>query len=157
MKKSSCLNQERNLHRPNTVYKRKQFKTALNTYVCGFWCERQQEMDFSLEEVLLWTRILDRSEGLKLKCLNAFVSYKHTAFHFTWHSLMEWCGLLWCFYQLFGLSFWRHPFTAEHPWVSKWCNATFLQIWWWNKLSLHLEWLGEFIFSKCKFLGELLL
>ncbi len=22
------------------------------------------------------------------------------------------CGLLWCFYQLFGLSFWRHPFTS---------------------------------------------
>ncbi len=21
-------------------------------------------------------------------------------------------GLLWCFYQLFRLSFWRHPFTA---------------------------------------------
>ncbi len=31
------------------------------------------------------------------------------------------------FYQLFGLSFWRHPFTAEDPLVSKWCNATFLQ------------------------------
>ncbi len=30
------------------------------------------------------------------------------------------CGLLWCFYQLFGLSFWRHPFTAEDPLVSKW-------------------------------------
>ncbi len=28
---------------------------------------------------------------------------------------LEWCGLLWCFNQLFGLSFWRHPFTAEHP------------------------------------------
>ncbi len=26
---------------------------------------------------------------------------------------LEWCGLLWCFYQLFGLSFWRHPFTAH--------------------------------------------
>ncbi len=38
------------------------------------------------------------------------------------------CGLLWCFYQLFWLSFWRHPFTAEDPLVSKWCNATFLQI-----------------------------
>ncbi len=38
------------------------------------------------------------------------------------------CGLLWCFYQLFRVSFWRHPFTAEHPLVSKWCNATFLQI-----------------------------
>ncbi len=22
---------------------------------------------------------------------------------------LESCGLLWCFYQLFGLSFWRHP------------------------------------------------
>ncbi len=38
------------------------------------------------------------------------------------------CGLLWCFYQLFGLSFWRHPFTAEDPLVSNWHNATFLQI-----------------------------
>ncbi len=28
------------------------------------------------------------------------------------------CGLLRCFYQLFGLSFWRHPFTAEHPLLS---------------------------------------
>ncbi len=30
------------------------------------------------------------------------------------------------FYQLFELSFWRHPFTAEDTLVSKWCN--FLQI-----------------------------
>ncbi len=36
--------------------------------------------------------------------------------------------LLWSFYQLFGLSFWRHPFTAEDPLLSKWCNVTFLQI-----------------------------
>ncbi len=28
---------------------------------------------------------------------------------------LEWCGLLWWFFQLFWLSFWRHPFTAEHP------------------------------------------
>ncbi len=38
------------------------------------------------------------------------------------------CALLWCFYELFGLSFWRHPFTAEDPLLSKWCNAEFLQI-----------------------------
>ncbi len=31
-------------------------------------------------------------------------------------------GLLWCFYQLLGLSYWRHPFTAVDPLVSKWCN-----------------------------------
>ncbi len=30
----------------------------------------------------------------------------------------ELCGLLWFFYQLFGLSFWRHPFTLEDPLVS---------------------------------------
>ncbi len=41
---------------------------------------------------------------------------------------LAWCGLLWCFYQLFGLSFWRHPFTAEDPLVCRWCNATFLHI-----------------------------
>ncbi len=35
---------------------------------------------------------------------------------------LELCGLL------FGLVFWRHPFTAEDPLVSKWFNAQFLQI-----------------------------
>ncbi len=40
------------------------------------------------------------------------------------------CGLLWCFYQMFGLLFWRHPFTAEHPLLRHWCSDTFLQIWW---------------------------
>ncbi len=54
------------------------------------------------------------------------VSCKHVAFGFT--GLMEWCGLLWCPNQLFGLSFWRHPFTAEDPMLSKWWNATFLKI-----------------------------
>ncbi len=31
------------------------------------------------------------------------------------------CGLLGCFYQLFGLSFWRHPFTTEHPLLMQCC------------------------------------
>ncbi len=26
-------------------------------------------------------------------------------------------------HQLFELAFWRHPFIAEDPLVSKWCNA----------------------------------
>ncbi len=47
-----------------------------------------------------------------------------------WWTGVVWitCGLLCCFYQLFRLSFWRHPFTAEDPMVSKWCDAKFLQI-----------------------------
>ncbi len=46
---------------------------------------------------------------------------------------MEWCELLWCFISCLA-SFWRHPFTAEHPLLSKWWNATFLPIWWRSKL-----------------------
>ncbi len=45
---------------------------------------------------------------------------------------LEWCGVLVgyrdVFNQLFGLSFWRHPFTAEDPLLGKWCNASLLQI-----------------------------
>ncbi len=47
-----------------------------------------------------------------------------------WWTGVVWitCGLLWCFYQLFGLLFWRHPFTAEDPLLSKWWSDEFLQI-----------------------------
>ncbi len=59
-----------------------------------------------------------------------------------WWTGVVWItsGLLWCFYQMFGLSFWRHPFTAEDPLLSKWWNATFLQIWWRNKLTSWMAW-----------------
>ncbi len=72
------------------------------------------------------------------KHLNSgFVSY---TLHKTLTDGLEWCGLLWCFYQQFGLSFWRHPFTAEDPLLSKWWNATFLQIWWKKQTHLYLGW-----------------
>ncbi len=66
-----------------------------------------------------------------------------------WWTGVVWitCGLLWCFYQLFGLSFWRHPFTEEHPLLRQWCNATFLQIWWRNKLIYILDGLRVSTFS----------
>ncbi len=43
-------------------------------------------------------------------------------------SRLDYMWIIMIFYQLFGLSFWRHPFTAEDPFVSKRCNATFLQL-----------------------------
>ncbi len=54
-----------------------------------------------------------------------------------------------CFLQInsFVLSFWRHPFTAEDPLASKWCNAKFLQIWWRNKLIYILDGLRVRTFS----------
>ncbi len=93
-----------------------------------------------------------------LKCLDGFVSCKHATLalkYINWWTGVVWitCGLLWCFYQLFGLSFWRHPFTAEHPLVSKWCNATFSPIWWRNKLIYILDDLRVSTFSAKKKLG----
>ncbi len=48
-------------------------------------------------------------------------------FYFTGCSHAVTCGLLWCFYKIFVLSFWRHPFTTLDTLVSR-CNAKFLQI-----------------------------
>ncbi len=65
------------------------------------------------------------------------------------------CGLLWGFYQLFGLSFWRHPFTAEDPLLSKWCNATFIYDTNHKKIISILDGLSKYIFSKSSFFGEI--
>ncbi len=39
-----------------------------------------------------------------------------------------WTEVVCIIVMFYRLSFWRHPFTAEHPLVSEWCNATFLQM-----------------------------
>ncbi len=92
MKKSSRLNQERNMHRSSIIYKWKQSKTVLNKYVCGFWCERTVDGLFHWGEHYygLWTGISARNDNLKVKCLDGFVSYKCAAFHFIRCYLMDW-------------------------------------------------------------------
>ncbi len=70
------------------------------------------------------------------------------------------CGLLWFFFYQFGLSFWRHPFNAEDPLVSKWCNAKFLQIqqkkkissaFWicWGWVHFELKWIVQQKWTCC--------
>ncbi len=59
---------------------------------------------------------------------------------------MDWCGVDYCDVFI-RLSFWRHPFTAEHPLLRHWCSDTFLQIWWRNKLILILNGLRMSTFS----------
>ncbi len=75
------------------------------------------KQEFEVKNVLMMDLFLKNMQLFTLQDVN-------------WWTGVVWitCGLLWCFYQLFGLSFWRHPFTADDPLVSKWCNATFLQI-----------------------------
>ncbi len=80
---------------------------------------------------------------------------------FSLHDINWWTEVVWItvmFYQLFGLSFWRHPFTAEDPLVSKWCNAKFLQICSDEETNSSTSWMAwKWVeFSKYSFLGELL-
>ncbi len=89
--------------------------------------------------------IMDSYFSLKQHLNNRFDSYKHSAFCFSNHKLMDWNGLLWCF-QLFGLSFWWHPFTVEDPLVNKWLCSTFSAIF----LYLDILPLQMFILKKKK-------
>ncbi len=72
---------------------------------------------------------------------------------FSLQDVNWWTGVVWisycAFYQLFGLSFWRHPFTAEVPLVSKWCNAKFPKI-----CSLMAKWKYLVFQSRSKFLSR---
>ncbi len=74
---------------------------------------------------------------------------------------LESCGLLGIievYLQLFGLSFWRHPFTLEDPLVSMWCNAKFLQISADEETNSSISWMACGInFKQIEFLGELFL
>ncbi len=115
-------------------------------------------MDYGL---VFWTE----GDNLKWKYLNddSFLKYKLDLFttqDINWWTEEVWVtyGLLWCFYQLFGLSFWRHPFTAEDPFVSKWCNATVLQSVPMKKQNSSTSWMpwGWVHFQKISVLCELL-
>ncbi len=109
---------------------KKQYKIDLNNDVGGFWCEKKRECTFHWRKCYcgLWTRIFAINKSFKLKRLNdgsVSTNICSFLFHKTWVDDYFWItsGLLWCLYQRLGLSFWRHPFTAEDSFVSKWCNA----------------------------------
>ncbi len=105
--------------------------TCKRFLICADFSPDSDQTTFHLRKRYgLWTRILFKNILMMFFVLQtrSFCLLKMLT------DGLEWCGLLWCFYQLFGLSFWRHPFTAEDLLVRQWCNATFLQIWWRNKL-----------------------
>ncbi len=119
VKKCSGVNQELNLHRSSTVYKPKQL--LMNMWV-DFDVRGKQEMDF----FTVWSIIMDYGHFSQKQriylIMDLFLtnSQLFTSQDVNWWTEIMWitCVLLWCFYQLFLLSFWRHPFTAEHPLVS---------------------------------------
>ncbi len=102
--------------------------TCKRCLICAYFSPDSDKMTFTLEKAILWKGDFSWKQRFQVKnflMMNLF------------HKWIT-CGLLWCFYQLFGLSFWRHPFTAEDQLVSKWCNTKFM-FWWRNKLIYILE------------------
>ncbi len=85
-----------------------------------FDVREQQGMDFTGGSVIIlvfWV-INTLTTDLFLTNMQLFSSQD-----INWWTGVVWitCVLLWCFYHLFGLSFWRHPFTAGvtiHCWAS---------------------------------------
>ncbi len=92
------------------------------------WETTERDRFCSLEEMLLWIMDLYFKQKQEFEVKNILMMdlfFTNTQLlsseDINWWTGVVWitCGLLWCFYQLFGLSFWRHPFTAEHPLLSK--------------------------------------
>ncbi len=84
------------------------------------------EMTCSLEKAILWKQWFQVKNILMTDLFPSNMQL-FTLQDINWSDGVMWItyGLVWCFYQLVRLSFWRHPFTAEDPLVSKWCNSNF--------------------------------
>ncbi len=114
---------------------------------------RGQQGTFSpLKEELLWTMGSYFGQKWWLK-MPWWISFLQTCSFLLYKTVInrlvpfDYCGLLWCFNQLFGLSFWRHPFTADDPLVNVMLNFFKSVL---MKKQTHLGW-SEYIFSKCSF------
>ncbi len=99
VKKSSRLNRERNIQ----IKHRLQAKTALIL----MWEDNRERELFHWRKCCygLTTHMLSRNNGLKFK-MSSFL----TSQDINWRTGVVWIIVM--FYQLFVLSFWRHPFTA---------------------------------------------
>ncbi len=85
--------------------------------ICAYFSPQWDKMTFSLEKA--W--IEDSFELKNILIMYLFLTSKQlfASQDISWWTGVLWvtCGLLWCFYQLFKFSCWRHPFTAEDPFV----------------------------------------
>ncbi len=122
-------------------------KTVLNSKC---WWILMWEDNIGTDKALLWIMDLyfDQKRRFKVKMPSRWICclQRHfTLLHKTLIGGLLWItrGLLWCFYQLFGRSFWRHPFTAEDPLVSKGCDATFLQICFDEETTSSTSWMAR--------------
>ncbi len=84
----------------------------------------------------------------EVKNSSLWIYYKYAGFHKTFIDVLEGCGLLWCFYELFGLIL-TAPIHCRGSIGEQvmWCYISPNLFWWTNKQThLHLGWPdGEYI------------
>ncbi len=117
-------------------------------------------VDFDVRSILIWEESLlwitnyfcqSQQFTVKMSWWICFLQPRSFSTEKTFIDRLEFCGLLvdYCDVLIRCLtSFWRHPFSAEDPLVSKWCNAKFLQTKSVLKQThLHLGW-PEYVLKK---------
>ncbi len=108
--------------------------TCKRCLVCAYFSPDSDKAFFTLEEAILcledsYFTQTQQFEVKNILIMNLFITNMQlfSSQNVNWWAGVMWitCGLLWCFFQLFELSLWRHPFSAEDPLAS---NVKFLQI-----------------------------
>ncbi len=114
----------------------------------------QMRLNFLKNNTMDRGLILVKKQWFEVLMFKTFIIclLKQTAFHFSRDMWIAW-GLLWCFYQLFGLSFWWHLFTVDDPLLSKLCNATFPHLFPWNNKLIIIGWPENDTFSANFYFG----
>ncbi len=111
--------------------------------LCRFLSWEQDKMIFFTGGRLIWDFEEDRwmFEVQNALMVDLFLTNTNFLLHKTFIDGLELCGLLvnYCgFYQLFVLSIWWHPFTAEDPLVNGKCGMLYLS--WPERKGIVLVW-----------------
>ncbi len=117
-----------------------QAKTVLNKYINGFRCERTENNLLFYSLLSIMNLYFDQKWQFEVKIpyLSVCLLQTHSFWLYKNWSCVDYCDV---FISCLD-SFWRHPFTAEDPLVSKWCNATFLQICFHQETNSSSSWMA---------------
>ncbi len=73
--------------------------------ICDHFSPDLYQMIYSLKKPITWNKRLAKNNGLKLKTSQLWICFLQTCsfcFLMMLTDVLEWCGLLWCFYHSDG-------------------------------------------------------
>ncbi len=111
--------------------------TSERSLICGYFSLDSDEMTFSLEKAILWIEDshFSQKQRFKVKRVLMMDLFITNIWSFSLHMMLidglEWCGLLWFFLSAIWTLILMAPIHCRGS-IGE--HATFLQIWWRNKL-----------------------